>query len=155
MRIEPVEATLREAVTLLTSGGQHADIKLSFGLSPDADFMLADRIQVQQVVVNLLRNAFEALATSPDGARGVLIEARLNKAALVEISICDNGPGLPDAILSRMFTPFTSSKGEGGMGFGLSICRRIVEAHGGELVGFNAPGGGACFRFTVPHVCLE
>ncbi len=155
MRIEPVEATLREAVTLLTSGGQHADIELSFGLSPDADFMLADRIQVQQVVVNLLRNAFEALATSPDGARGVLIEARLNKAALVEISICDNGPGLPDAILSRMFTPFTSSKGEGGMGFGLSICRRIVEAHGGELVGFNAPGGGACFRFTVPHVCLE
>uniref|UniRef100_UPI00313B6450 PAS domain S-box protein n=1 Tax=Sphingomonas sp. CFBP 8764 TaxID=2775275 RepID=UPI00313B6450 len=69
MRIEPVEATLREAVTLLTSGGQHADIELSFALSPDADFMLADRIQVQQVVVNLLRNAFEALATSPDGAR--------------------------------------------------------------------------------------
>ena len=154
-RIEPVEATLREAVTLVTTGGQYADVRLTFALSPAADFMLADRIQVQQVVVNLLRNAFEALAVVPAAQREVRIETRLTAAQLVEISVSDTGPGLSDAILSRMFTPFTSSKGEGGMGIGLSICRRIVEAHGGELVANNLPGRGACFRFTVPHVRLE
>ena len=149
MRIEPVESTLREAAALLTSGSMRPDVRVRFALSPKADVMLADRIQVQQVMVNLLRNAFEALATMPAGQREVTIGSRLVSPDQIEISVCDRGPGLSEAILSRMFTPFTSSKGRGGMGIGLSICRRIIESHGGELRADNRPGGGARFRFTL------
>ena len=152
MRIEPVETTLREAAALLAAGSQRPDIRVTFALSRSADVMLADRIQIQQVMVNLIRNAFEVLAGMPPDRREVTIGSRRLSPSEIEISVRDQGPGLSDAVLSRLFTPFTSSKGEGGMGIGLSICRRIVEAHGGMLTASNMPDGGACFRFTLPCV---
>jgi two-component system sensor kinase FixL len=74
---------------------------------------------------------------------------------MVEISVRDTGPGIPESVLSRMYQPFTSTKGGGGMGIGLSICRRIVQAHGGTLQAENGPDGGACFRFTLPSIGQE
>jgi two-component system, LuxR family, sensor kinase FixL len=107
---------------------------------------LADPIQVQQVVINLVRNAQEALAstTSPK----IQIDAQLGANGLVDISICDNGPGLDLDVKNTLFKPFTTSK-SGGMGLGLSICQTIVEAHGGTICADLAPDGGTCFRFTL------
>lgn len=155
VRIEPVADTIREATALLTAGRHHSDVQLAFDLDPAADRMVADRIQVQQVLVNLLRNAYEALATVPRDRRSVTIGSRRLGEHLIEISVSDSGPGLPIAVPARTFAPFTSTKGNSGMGLGLSICQRIIEAHGGEFLAENRPEGGARFRFTLPAASNE
>jgi two-component system sensor kinase FixL len=108
--------------------------------------ILADSVQIQQVVFNLVRNALEAM----DGraARDLVVTTKAAGDAEVEISVADTGPGLPPDP-EALFRPFTSSKPTG-LGIGLSICRTIVEAHGGQLRAEPRPGGGAVFRFTVP-----
>lgn len=112
--------------------------------------MRVDRIQVEQVLVNLIRNSIEAMRGVPPAHREVVVAARATGDAMVEVSVSDTGPGIAPPVLSRLGMPLASTKG--GMGLGLSICRRIVEAHGGRMAGHNRPGGGACFRFTLPLV---
>ena len=109
-------------------------------------FVVGDPVQIQQVLVNLIRNACEAVRESR--RREVRLSAvRLDKVCRVTIE--DSGPGIPRDTLARLFETALSSK-EGGMGFGLSICRTIVEAHGGSITGSNRPEGGAIFSFTLP-----
>lgn len=110
--------------------------------------VLADRIQIQQILVNLIRNAAEAATLDGCGTIEIGWEARGN--GLVEISVSDDGPGIPDVVLERLYEPFVSTKRERGMGVGLSICRRIVEAHGGVLAANNRPHGGARLSFSLP-----
>jgi two-component system sensor kinase FixL len=98
------------------------------------------------VLVNLVRNAAEAMAPCPD-PRVVLSTRR--SGADVEIAVADTGPGLTDAVRERLFQPFVTTK-EGGMGVGLSLCRSIVDAHGGRIWAESPPAGGAVFRFTLP-----
>ncbi len=105
-----------------------------------------DRIQIQQVLINLIRNAVQALEDAP--RREILVSARPVPFDMVEISVVDTGPGLSAERLRSLFTPFNSSK-PSGMGIGLSICRTIVEAHGGKIWAESSPDG-AVFRFTVP-----
>ena len=108
--------------------------------------VMADRVQIQQVMVNLMRNAIEAMAKSP--VKQLLIRVRLFGEDQVEISVGDTGPGIPAEIKDNLFRPFTSTKAQG-MGLGLSICRTIVEAHGGRLSVASEPECGTTFVFTL------
>jgi len=97
--------------------------------------------------VNLVRNSLEAMAETP--RRELTIVTRRAGGGLVEVGVADTGHGLSDEIRDRLFQPFTTTK-KTGMGVGLSLCRTIVEAHGGHLWAEDNPGGGAVFRFTLP-----
>ena len=119
------------------------EMRLS-SVAPSAFF---DRVQIEQVVFNLVRNAIEAMG---DSERRVLtITTRLTADNMVEISVADTGPGLSPAIRAQLFEPFVTTKA-GGLGVGLSICRVIVEAHGGRLYAEDNPKGGTVFRFALP-----
>lgn len=151
-RVESVHSVIEEATSLVLTGYDRLGIDIRYQLSDDALYMFGDRIQVQQVLVNLLRNSMDALAAVPREDRKIVIWSRTLNDDMLELSVSDTGPGLSSDILEQIYMPFKTTKGEGGMGIGLSICRRIVEAHGGTLSGENMPEGGARFRFTLPRV---
>jgi len=111
--------------------------------------VLIDKVQIQQVVVNLMRNAIEAMELSH--RRELTISAAMNEDGTVVISIVDTGPGIAPEVAARLFQPFVTTKAQG-MGVGLSICRSIVEAHNGKLWAEPNPDGGTVFRFTVPSI---
>lgn len=152
MRVEDVEHTIRDSVALGLIGSAHAQVTVDLDLDPAAAIMVADRIQVQQVLVNLLRNAAEAIRGGPIDRRAMTIRSRAIDGDMLEISVLDRGPGLPEHVLAHLYTPFLSTKGDRGLGVGLSICRRIVEAHRGRMVARNRDGGGACVSFTLPRM---
>ena len=106
-------------------------------------------MQIQQVLVNLLRNALEAMSESQ--RRELAVTTALRDQETVEISVADSGPGLAPEVMQRLFQPFISTK-RSGMGLGLSICRTIVEAHGGQLWSQLNPTGGTIFRFSIAAV---
>jgi two-component system, LuxR family, sensor kinase FixL len=137
---------LEDATALARMSMSSSDVPVVLRIAPDVGSVLADPIQVQQVVINLVRNAQEALASTPSPK--IQIDAQLGANGLVDISVCDNGPGLDLDVKNTLFKPFTTSK-SGGMGLGLSICQTIVEAHGGTICADLAPDGGTCFRFTL------
>ena len=136
-----IEPLVMEAAALATAG--HPEIAVSYDLIPSVA-VTADRIQIQQVMMNLIRNACEAGAGKP---LGIEIAAARSEAHL-EISVSDTGPGIPNDILPRIFESFLSDK-PNGLGIGLSISRTIVEAHGGQIGARNTPGG-ASVSFTLP-----
>ncbi|HVQ10071.1 MAG TPA: ATP-binding protein [Allosphingosinicella sp.] len=110
-----------------------------------------DSVQIRQVLVNLLRNALEAMAgREAAGAARVTISTGLRPDGMVEFSISDTGPGLSPEVRERLFEPFFTTK-TNGMGIGLSVCRRLIEAHGGTIEADSAPGAGATFRFRLPR----
>lgn len=146
--IQPIREIITQAVELVTldprSRGVNLSVEVSEGLLP----VNADRVQVQQVLVNLLRNAFEALHGI--GNRAVRVSAEpVSAGNAIEVCIADNGPGLPPEIAANVFRPFMTSK-EGGMGVGLALCRSIVESHDGRMWHAPRPGGGTEFHFTLP-----
>ncbi len=151
-RVEPVSRLIDEASALALVGAAQQGIVTRMNLDPRASFVLADRVQVQQVLVNLLRNAADAMQ---DAARRELVLATaLQEDGQVEISVADTGPGISDEVADRLFQPFVTTKATG-MGVGLSISRTIVESHGGRLwVEPNAQGG-ATFRLTLPAAAVE
>jgi two-component system sensor kinase FixL len=146
MRIEPLPKLIEEAGALAMMGARDTGVRLELNLSPKAGLILADKVQIQQVVLNLMRNALEAMSESRAG--NLTVEASAIPGGWVEVRISDTGPGLAPEVLERLFQPFVTTKAEG-MGVGLSICRTIIEAHGGEISAFNRPEGGAVFRFTL------
>lgn len=146
-RVESVPVTIEEA-TALALVGVGSGLKLDIRIAEDAGEAVIDKIQIQQVLINLMRNAVEAMATV--GRRELTIRAD-RVGEMVEIRVADTGPGLPEPVRARLFQPFVTTKPDG-MGVGLSVCRAIVEAHGGELHGEDAAGGGTVFRFTVPCI---
>lgn len=151
LRVEPLEPIVREATALGLVGSRQLGVEVSYDLAPEASHVIVDRIQIQQVLVNMLRNAAEALRAMPEGARTIRVEARVENEEMVRLSVIDSGAGLPAEVLDNLYAPFLSTKGEGGLGIGLSICRRIVEAHGGVLTAANEPTGGAHLSFTLPR----
>jgi two-component system sensor kinase FixL len=151
-RRESIEPAVREAAELVLVGHQQSDLRILYDFDHQVTFMLADRVEVQQVLVNLLRNSIEAMKLFPKENKEIHLQTRALETQMVEFTVRDNGPGIPETVLSRMYQPFTSTKGGSGMGIGLSICRRIVQAHGGTLEAGNDPNGGACFRFTLPSI---
>jgi two-component system sensor kinase FixL len=146
-RNEPLDELIGDAVALAAPNIKANQIAVHLSLSPKVRMVLADRIQVQQVLINLIRNATEVMADMP-GPRMLTIGAAARRG-MAEISVSDNGPGIRPEVAERLFSPFSSTKRDG-MGVGLSICRRIIEAHGGTMWLHEAPTGGADFRFTLP-----
>lgn len=118
-------------------------------LAPNLPPLRLDRLQIEQVIWNLLKNAREACAEN--GIRGELLVQTSTERGRVQVSVCDNGPGLRDDWTAKIFEPFFTSKPEG-MGMGLSICRSIIEGHGGWILAKNNPDRGATFTFTLPFV---
>jgi two-component system, LuxR family, sensor kinase FixL len=112
---------------------------------PEAS-VVVDKIEIQQVLLNLLRNAVEAVAGQEHREVALVADAR---GIDVQISVVDNGPGLADEIKARLFQPFVSTK-RTGMGVGLAICHTIVSAHNGRLWAEENPGGGTIFRLSLP-----
>jgi two-component system, LuxR family, sensor kinase FixL len=115
--------------------------------APDTPPVFIDRVLIQQVLLNLLRNAIEAMQSSP--RRELTIRTTMSVDRMVEVSVTDSGPGLAADVRDRLFQPFVTTK-PAGMGVGLSICRGIVAAHGGGMWLGDNPGGGAAFHFTLP-----
>ena len=149
--VEDLSVLIREAAKFGIAAANGRSLKVILLLDPDIRPVLCDRVQIQQVIVNLLKNAAEAIGTTRPGV--IRIEARQLDERQVEVAVSDNGPGLPQLILDRPFEPFISTKSDG-MGLGLSICRSIVEAHRGKLSAEPAPDGGTIFRFSLsalPH----
>ena len=146
-RVEPVARLVEEAAALALVGAHEQGLTTHVALDPRAGSVLADRVQVQQVLVNLMRNAREAMQHSE--RRELTVEARAIGRKTVEVAVSDTGPGIADEVAGRLFQPFVTTKASG-MGVGLSICRTIVEAHGGRLAVERNIDGGATFRLTLP-----
>jgi two-component system sensor kinase FixL len=147
-RIEPVNRVVEEAVALALVGAKDAGIRIELAFAHELPEVMIDRIQIQQVVLNLVRNAIEAMERAP--LRELTIATRLAEADEIETVVSDTGPGLAPEVVANLFQPFVSTKSRG-MGLGLSICRTIIEAHGGRLTAEARPGGGTTFRFTLPR----
>jgi len=131
-------------VRLGLTGNEQDKIAVHIDIAPDLGQASVDRVQIQQVLVNLLRNAIEALDRTPGAQLSVIARRLASSAGGVEIRIADNGPGIPPDIVSRLFEPFATSKSDG-LGLGLFICRSIIEAHGGQLGLDMTHYPGACF----------
>ncbi|SNT12311.1 PAS/PAC sensor signal transduction histidine kinase [Sphingomonas laterariae] len=151
-RVEDLPTLIEEACSLGLVGLSEHGIQTRLELDPSATPALADRVQIEQVLVNLIRNAAEAMAESP--TRLLTIATALERPAMVRVTIADTGPGLDADVAALLFQAFLSTKAEG-MGLGLSICRTIVEAHGGKIWVDIPPEGGTRFHFTLMHIVSE
>jgi two-component system sensor kinase FixL len=145
-RPEPIGKLIDEAAALALIGARDSGIKVRLHIAPQLPDVAVDRIQVQQVVVNLIRNAVEAMESE---RRELTVSAAPDGDGGIAIRVADTGPGLAPQVAQRLFQPFVTTKPQG-LGIGLSICRSIVEAHGGELRAEPNPGGGTIFAFSLP-----
>jgi signal transduction histidine kinase len=139
-----------EALKLISIETQRNRVTVEVFPAADAPRMQVDRVQIQQVLVNLISNAVEAMLTSPAEMRRITIRT-LTHAADVEISVADRGTGLPPGNEKKIFDPFVTTKPDG-LGMGLSIVRTIVETHGGKVWASPNPEAGVTFHFTLPLV---
>jgi two-component system sensor kinase FixL len=145
-RQEDINAVVQEAASLALIGAKSAGVVSNIDLDRNVAPVLIDKIQIQQVVLNLVRNAIEAMAHS---ARQQLTIATESHDSDIEIRVTDTGLGLSSEVADKLFEPFQTTKSSG-MGIGLSICRSIVEAHGGHIWAAKNPVGGTIFSFTLP-----
>ncbi|WP_300255517.1 PAS domain-containing sensor histidine kinase [Bradyrhizobium sp.] len=145
-RIESLARLVQEAAALALVGAAEKGVRVSFDFDPQVDLVVADKVQVQQVLVNLIRNAIEAMEDSE--RRELRIGAHLDDG-MIAVEVDDTGAGISEDIAQRLFQPFATTKANG-MGVGLSISRTIVEAHGGQIEARPHAGGGTTFRFTLP-----
>ena len=146
-RVERIGKLVEEASALALVGAHERGVRVEVTIDPEVDWVIVDRVQVQQVLVNLLRNAMEAMQDAP--RRELTVSLTAAGETMVEIAVADTGPGVSEEIAAKLFQPFVTSK-QHGMGVGLSISRTIVEAHGGKIWCESNAGGGATFRFTLP-----
>jgi two-component system sensor kinase FixL len=145
---ENLRVVIQDAISLAQLGGLNRGTTVQLNLSDQAEWATVNRVQIQQVLVNLIRNAMEAMTMT--GGRGqITVETHLAAPDTIEVSVADTGPGLPPKLNGDLFKPFITTKPQG-MGVGLAICQSIVEAHGGKIWAESPRNDGAIFRFTVP-----
>lgn len=155
MRTEPertpldLKAVTAEALSFVRHDIDSKKITLSIDIPPTLPQVNGDRIQLQQVIVNLLLNSIQAIDLAAASERRILIAIHVEEGSLLAFSVRDSGPGIAPEDFDRLFESFFTTK-KGGMGIGLAICRSIVTAHGGNIVASNDPAGGAHFKFTLP-----
>ncbi len=142
---------IRSACELVAPSAKEADVDILLFLDAADDKVLADKVQIEQALVNLMRNAIEAMDPSP--VRKLSISTTVDNE-MIRTDVADTGRGLPTTAHSELFVPFNSNKSSG-LGVGLSITRSIVEAHYGMIWADDNPGGGAKFSFTLPLARLE
>ena len=145
-RPENINKLVEEAGALALVDAKEQGVKTIFRFDAGTGPVLVEKVQIQQVLVNLIRNAIEAMNGCP--RKELVVETALLDHGIVEVRVADTGSGLAEEIVSRLFQPFVTTK-PAGMGVGLSISKRIVEAHGGEMWAEPNPGGGTLFRFTL------
>ena len=144
-----IAALIDEVVKLTAGESKVRKISVQIQVSPSARRVIGDRIQLQQCVLNLLMNAFDAITEAKGEQRSVTIKVASEKTGWVGISVSDNGAGINPGIANRLFEPFFTTKSEG-MGLGLLVTRTIVEGHGGRIWATPNSAGGATFTFTLP-----
>jgi two-component system sensor kinase FixL len=144
--VEDLPKLINEAAALALIGSRERGISAQFAYADDATPVLVDRVQIQQVLINLMRNAMEAMDGCPE--RKLTVSTALLDPETVQVTVADTGPGIAPEIRDRLFEAFASTKSSG-MGLGLSICRTIIEAHGGRIKASSADGGGTEFQFTL------
>jgi len=149
--LEDLPPLIDEAAKLGLIGAAEKGVEVAFDLAKTPP-VLVDKVQIQQVLINLMRNAIDAMADSGD--RRLFITTRATAAGTVQVSVSDTGAGVDPEIAGNLFQAFNSSKSDG-MGLGLSICRTIVEANGGRIWMEPRDGGGTSFHFTLVGVSLE
>jgi two-component system, LuxR family, sensor kinase FixL len=152
MRAENLSQVIDEAIALTRASVRGKRLAFTVQIVPAGSQVEIDKVQVQQVLFNLLRNAIEAMQEQP--RRELVVAANSTGGEMVEISVADTGPGLPKEVRERLFQPFVTTK-PNGMGVGLSVCRSIVESHHGRLWADDKPGGGTVFRFTVRRAGVD
>ncbi|MGD9346478.1 MAG: ATP-binding protein, partial [Candidatus Aminicenantes bacterium] len=156
MKKEDIEKTainlnevIREVVSLTTREAVDKDISIDLTLDPGLPRVLCDRVQLQQVILNLLINAFDAMIYQAPDRRNLMIRTGLFDKNNIQVAVQDEGMGIEEDKLEQIFQPFNTSK-SGGIGLGLSINQSIIEAYGGRIWAENKPGHGAIFYFTLP-----
>lgn len=153
VRREPIEANrlLEDVQTLAQTDARHHGVRIRLEPAADVPQVKADAVQIQQVILNLLRNSIDAMQDIPEAQREIVLRTQVDPEGDVEFMVADRGTGVDPSALAELFNPFFSTK-PGGTGLGLSISRSIVRAHGGKLWCSANPGGGARFFFTLPAV---
>jgi two-component system sensor kinase FixL len=150
--VENITKLVEEASALALVGAKDQGVRVSFSLDPAAQLVLADKVQVQQVLLNLIRNAIEAMAESDK--RELAIGVCQVEEEMVAVSVTDTGSGIAPEMRAQLFQPFVTTKRQG-MGVGLSISRTIIESHGGRIWAEANPSGGTIFQFTLRGVSQE
>jgi signal transduction histidine kinase len=141
---------INEVAALLRREMNAKKVMLQLDLAPSVPQVFADRIQLQQVIINLIMNGAEAMQEITDHPRSLVVRSYENEDDRIVVAVKDCGVGIPPEIADRLFDAFFSTKASG-LGIGLSICRSIIQDHGGELwVTDNGDGPGAAFRFSLP-----
>jgi two-component system sensor histidine kinase DctS len=148
-REEDLNALVRDVEPLARGDARLHDVRLSLELAPDLPTVLADAVQIQQVVLNLIRNGIDAVEEAAPHERFVRVRTRSEASGTIRLSVEDPGGGVSVEAERHLFQPFFTTKG-GGMGMGLSISRSIVEAHHGRIGFQRRTGGGSTFYFTLP-----
>ena len=149
-----INGAIREVIELTRGEAEKNGVSVRTQLADDLPLIQGDRVQLQQVILNLIVNALQAMSGVGDGARELLISTGTAESDGVLVTVRDSGPGLPPSSLERLFDAFYTTKADG-MGMGLSICRSIIEAHGGRLWASENLPRGAVFQFTAPPYASE
>jgi two-component system sensor kinase FixL len=153
VRRELVDANrlLADVLTLAETDARHHGVHMVIESAPESPQVQADIVQIQQVILNLVRNSIDAMADVPEARREIVLKTAVDSEGDVQFTVADRGIGVSSEMMAELFNPFFTTK-PGGTGLGLSISRSIVRAHGGKLWCGPNPGGGARFFFTLPSV---
>jgi C4-dicarboxylate-specific signal transduction histidine kinase len=143
-----INLLIREGVELVNSELQQLEIELEYELEEALPALRVDPIQLQQVILNLVRNSMEAIQSHDVDERRIFVTTRMSGVDQIEVAVSDTGPGLDDDVAESVFDAFVTTKSDG-MGIGLPICQSIIEAHDGKLIASQRAGGGAVFSFTL------
>ena len=154
-RVESVAKLVEEASALALVGAKEHGVRVRFAFDPNTDLVLADKVQVQQVLLNLMRNAVESMTEIGEHDRDLTISTQEIEDDMLQVNVVDSGPGFKEGAETQLFQPFFTTKRQG-MGVGLSISRTIIESHGGRIWAEpNPAGSGAAFHFTLRAVKAE
>ncbi len=149
-----VNALIGQTAALVNVETRRGGVELAIDLADDLPEVTGVMVELEQVLINLLRNAIDAVGRNPAGERRIAVRSMLEPGGVIHLEVRDNGPGMDPAARDELFTPFYTTKASG-MGLGLAISRRIVEAHAGRLWAEDTQGSGATFHITLPSVTTE